>query len=67
MGKTRPLFVSFSFFSRDKYSTYTINDKSLDGVVGTQTWGGRMEVSDKSTELWWHPKSATLSYFGHTS
>ena len=40
------------FFSHDKYSTNTINDKSIDGVVGTRTWGGRMVGTDESTELW---------------
>ena len=34
-----------------------INDKSIDGVLGTQTWGGRRMVgTDESTELWRHPK-----------
>ena len=36
----------------------TINDKSLDGVLGNQTRSGRMEGTDKSTkstELWRHP------------
>ena len=36
-GHTRPHFVLFSFFSYDKYSTNTINDKSVDGVLGTRT------------------------------
>ena len=36
-------FCLFSFFSRDKYSTnWTKNDKSIDGVLETQTRGGRM-------------------------
>ena len=36
-------FCLFSVSSRNKYSTnLTINDKSIDGVLGTQTWGGRM-------------------------
>ena len=34
MGQTRPLLVLFSFFSHNKYSTNTINDKSVDGVHG---------------------------------
>ena len=51
MGQTRPLFVYFSFFSHDKYSTNTINEKSRDGVLGTRTWGGRMVGADESTEL----------------
>ena len=49
-------FCLFSFFSHDKYSTnLTTNDKSRDGVVGIQTWGGRMVGADESTELWRHP------------
>ena len=52
MGQTRPLFGLFSFFSqrKDKYSTnFTINDKSIDGVLGNQTRGGMMEGADEST------------------
>ena len=55
MGQARPLFVVFSFFSNDKYSTNTIYEKSVDGVLGTRTWGGRMVGADKSTELLRHP------------
>ena len=29
----------------------TINDKSVDGVLGTLTWGGCLVGMDKSTEL----------------
>ena len=55
MGHTRPLFCSFSH-CMDKYSTnLTINDKSIDGMLGSRTRGGRMEGADESTELWWHP------------
>ena len=56
MGQTRPLFVLFLLFSHDKYSTNTMNDKSIDVVIGTQTWGDRMAGADDSTELWRHPK-----------
>ena len=28
LGQTRPLFCLFSFFSHDKYSTNTINEKA---------------------------------------
>ena len=58
MGQTLPLFCLFSFFSqyKDKYSTnLTKDDKSIDGVLGSQTWGGRMDGADESTELWRHP------------
>ena len=59
MGQT--LFLFISFFSRDKYGTnLTINDKSVDGVLGTRTWGGRMVGTDESTELWQHPQKSFL-------
>ena len=45
----------FSFFLHDKYRTNTVNDKSVDGVLGTRIWGGRMVGTDKSTEPWRHP------------
>ena len=54
-------FVYFHSFSHrmDKYSTnLTINDKSVDGMLGSQTRGGRMEGTDESTELW-----LNLKYF----
>ena len=55
MGQTRPILI-ISFFSHDKYSTnLTINDKSVDGMLGTRTLGGRMVGADESTELWRHP------------
>ena len=34
-GPNLASFSLFSFFSRDKYSTNTINEKSIDGVLGT--------------------------------
>ena len=58
MGQTPPLFGLFLLYSqcKDKYSTnFTINDKSIDGVLGSQTLGGMMEGADESTELWRHP------------
>ena len=37
----------------DKCSTnLTINDESLDGVLGSRTHGGRMVGTDKSPGLW---------------
>ena len=30
-------------------------EKSGDGVLGIQTWGGTMEGTNESTELWRHP------------
>ena len=62
MGHTRPLFLFiFVLFSHpsDKYSTnLTINEKSIDDMLGSGTQGGRMEVADESTELWRHPRYA---------
>ena len=46
----------FLFFPHDKYSTnFTIIYKSIDGVLGTRTRGGRMVGTDEFTELWRHP------------
>ena len=53
MGQT--LFLFIFVLSYDKYSTKTINDKSVDGVLGTQTQGGRNVGADEYTKLWWHP------------
>ena len=45
------IFILFSH-CMDKYSTnLTINEKTVDGMLGSRTWGGRMEGADKSTEL----------------
>ena len=54
-GPIRPLFVYFRSFSHDKYSTNTINDRSIDGVLGTRTRGSMVVGADKSTELWRYP------------
>ena len=49
------IFILFSHHM-DKYSTnLTINEKSIDGMLGSQTQGSRMEGADESTELWQHP------------
>ena len=44
-----PIPASFCSFS--SFSHYTIQqiDESIDGVLGTRTWVGRMEGADKST------------------
>ena len=52
------LFI-FTYFHNAKTNigtNLTINDKSRDGVVETRTRGGRMEGTDKSTELWRCPE-----------
>ena len=47
---------------KDKFSTnLTTSDKSVDGVLGTRTWGSRMEGTDESFELRWRPKSHSSS------
>ena len=38
----------------------TINDKSVDGVFGTRTWGGGMVGTGISSELWWHPNKTNF-------
>ena len=66
-------FCLFSSFSHDKYSRNTINEKRVDGVLGTQTWGCSMEGTDESTELWQHPRISSLfcwskiTYFNNES
>ena len=49
MGQSRPLFVYFRYF------LITISiiqiEKSIDGVLGIQTWGRRIVGADKTTEL----------------
>jgi len=59
-GPNPASFGLFSFFLHDKYSTNTLNDKSIDGAPGIQTRDGRMVGADKSTELYQHPKSCKL-------
>ena len=66
MGQTRPLFVYFfSFHKTNTYSTnLSINDNSVDGELGTRTWGGEMVTADESTELWRHPAHRCYLFFG---
>ena len=44
-------FVYFRLFHTTQFN------KSIDVVLGTQTWGGRMEGAEESSEPWWHPIS----------
>ena len=53
MGQSHPLFVYFHYFL-DTISIIQI-EKSVDGVLGIQTWGCRMVGADKTTELWRPP------------
>ena len=62
MGQTG-LFLFILSFSHDKYIINTINDKSVDGVIGTRTWGSRMVGTDESSELWQHCAMAALAIF----
>ena len=42
MGEIWPLFWLCFIYSHDKNRTNTKNNKSVDGVMGTRTQGGRM-------------------------
>ena len=43
MSQPRPLFVYFrSFHMANIAQILTLNEKSVDGVLGTRTWDGRM-------------------------
>ena len=55
MGQSRPLFVYFRYFL-DTISIIQI-EKSIDGVLGIQSWGRRMVGADETTELWRPPKN----------
>ena len=47
------LFLFIFVFLHDTNQIYI--DKSIDGVLGTRTQGGRMEGVDESTEQWRPP------------
>ena len=49
-----PDFCAFHWHIKSS-TKWIKNDKTIDGVLGTRTRGGRMEGADKSTELWRHP------------
>ena len=51
-GPNPAYFCLFSFFSHGKYSTNAINDKNVDGGLGTRTQGGRIVGAVESTVLW---------------
>ena len=53
--KNGPIPASFGLFSSFPHDKSKLIDKIVDGVLGTQTRGGRMEGADNSTELWRHP------------
>ena len=62
-GPNPASFSLFSLFSHYKYSTNTVNEKSIDDVLGSWTQGGRMVGTDKSIELWQHPIFFFLFHF----
>ena len=54
--KNGPISASFCLFSSFPHYTILQIDESVDGVLGTRIWGGRMEGTDESTELCWQPR-----------
>ena len=56
MGQSRLLFLFIFVFSTCHNLNSNLIHKSIDGVLGVQTRGGRMEGIDESTELWRHPR-----------
>ena len=66
--KNGPNPGSFCLFSSFLHGTNQILiDKSIDGVLGTRTRGGRMEGVDESTELWRHPYLYLLTLPTHAN
>ena len=62
-GPNPASFCLFSFSLRTNIAQIlTINEKSIDGVLGTQTRGGRLVGTDKSTDLWRTPKNAFFDF-----
>ena len=52
MGQTRPLFVYFRpFLNSMTITVQNLTIKSVDGVLGTRTRGGKMVGADESTEI----------------
>ena len=56
-AKPGHFFVYFRSFHKTNIAQIClkVNDKSVDGVLGTRTQGGRMIGIDESTKLWRHP------------
>ena len=53
MGQSRPPIVYFRYFLNTMSMLQF--EKSIDGVLGIQTWGCRMVGADETTELWRPP------------
>ena len=48
-----------------KINNLTINNYSIDCVLGTRTRGGRMRGAHESTELWWHNLMNIFYFLGN--
>ena len=66
MGLFLFTFILFKMQRLKDSKNLTITEKSRDGVLGTQTWGGWMEGTDKFTELW-QPKLLLRKFHNHTT
>ena len=54
-AKSGLFFVYFCSFHMTNIVQIDHNDKSVNGVLGTRTRGGRVVGADEFTELWRHP------------
>ena len=50
--KNGPIPASFCLFCSFIVTISIQNEKSVDGVLGIQTWGHSMVGADETTELW---------------
>ena len=60
--KNGPIPASFCLSSSFPHKTNQ-DRKSIDGLLGTWTRGARMEGTNESTELWWHPNFFNFLHF----
>ena len=58
MGQSRPLFVYFCLFNTSQFKYKLIKRRWCAWI---RTLGSRMKGTDKSTELWRHPKCQNLA------
>ena len=54
------LFLVYLRSFHNARTNFTINVKSIDGLLGSRTRSSMMEGADESTELWRHPKHMYL-------
>ena len=59
--KNGPIPASFSVYFRLFNMLQFKLKKSVDGVLGIRTRGGKMEGANESTELEWHPEIMILN------